>query len=257
MPGAADAILRTLEQLELNWDGTVLYQSTRIEIYRDLADELIARRQAFRCSCTRAQLRREHGTAAAQLRYPGFCRDGHDAGSPTSVRALAPDAAVEFDDVLQGRCRYDVAATTGDYVIFRRDGLPAYHLAVVADDAYQGITDVVRGADLLDSTPLHIHLQRMLSLPTPVYAHVPVIVNRLDQKLSKQTGAAAIDSGDVSTAAWAALRYLGAEPPRDLAGVRPAELWMWAQHNWSLDAIEHARRIPEETADVVGEPTID
>lgn len=257
MPGAADAILRTLEQLELGWDGTVLYQSTRTEIYRELADELIARKLAFRCSCTRAQLRREQGTAAEQLRYPGNCRDGHDADSPTSIRALAPETDVAFEDVIQGQCSYDIAATTGDYVIFRRDGLPAYHLAVVADDAYQGITDVVRGVDLLDSTPLHIHLQRALSLPTPTYAHVPVVVNHLEQKLSKQTGATPVDSDGVAMVAFAALRYLGTEPPQDLAGARPAELWRWAQRDWSLDAIKHARRIPQENANVVERPTID
>jgi glutamyl-Q tRNA(Asp) synthetase len=235
----------------------VLYQSTRTEIYRDLAEDLLARKRAFRCSCTRAQLRRGQASAAEQQRYPGNCRDGHEVGAPTSIRALAHDASVEFDDALQGHCCYDIAAMTGDYVIFRRDGLPAYHLAVVADDAYQGITDVVRGVDLLDSTPLHIHLQRALSLPTPAYAHVPIVVNHLDQKLSKQTGAAPIDFDGIARVAWAALRYLGADPPRELAGARPAELWMWAQNNWTLDTLAHARRIPQYTADVVAEPTID
>jgi glutamyl-Q tRNA(Asp) synthetase len=131
----------------------------------------------------------------------------------------------------------------GDYIIVRRDGLPAYHLAVVLDDAAQGITDVVRGADLLDSTPVHVHLQGALRLPTPRYCHVPVAVNALGQKLSKQTGADAVSSADASAAAWV-LQSLGLAVPDDLRGARPRELWQWALPRFDLESLRGQRTVP-------------
>jgi len=229
--------------MDLRWDGTVLYQSTRHDAYRELADKLLRDGLAYRCSCSRSDLRRQLGAEADQLRYPGNCRNGHEPGSPTAIRVAAPEHNVSFEDALQGCRDCNIDAVTGDYVIYRRDGLPAYHLAVVADDAHQKITHVVRGVDLLDSTPQHIHLQQLLALPTPHYGHVPVIVNEREQKLSKQTGAPPIDEQTPSVLAYAALRYLGLEPPGELVGARPAEFWQWARGCWSLDMLQGVRQI--------------
>jgi glutamyl-Q tRNA(Asp) synthetase len=157
------------------------------------------------------------------------------------VRARVDDATVFFVDGLQGRTDVDLATATGDYVIMRRDGLPAYHLAVVVDDAEQGITSVVRGIDLLESTAAHIHLQRALGLATPRYWHLPVVVNTAGQKLSKQTGAAAV--AHEAAVATTVLDLLGAEPPAGLRGAPPSELWEWAGENWSLENLRARRSL--------------
>jgi glutamyl-Q tRNA(Asp) synthetase len=142
---------------------------------------------------------------------------------------------VRFVDALQGVVTTDLAATVGDYVIVRRDGLPAYHLAAVVDDAEQLVTSVVRGIDLLDSTPAHLHLQTALGLPRPAYCHLPVVVNAAGQKLSKQTGAAAVTPNSAN--AVAVLELLGAAVPQALRGERPAALWQWALKNWSVEKL--------------------
>ena len=138
----------------------------------------------------------------------------------------------------------DLAAVSGDYVIVRRDGLPAYHLAVVLDDAEQGVNTIVRGVDLLESTAAHVHLQRTLALPTPLYYHLPVVVNDARQKLSKQTGAPAIDVGDPSVAARV-LGLLGLDVPADLSTERPGVLWQWALTRWSIDSLRGRRELAQ------------
>jgi glutamyl-Q tRNA(Asp) synthetase len=143
---------------------------------------------------------------------------------------------------VQGPIETDLRATLGDYVVVRRDGLPAYHLAVVLDDAEQGVTTVVRGVDLLDSTAAHVHLQGALGLATPQYFHLPVVVNERRQKLSKQTGAVAVNGGD-RAAAEAALALLGLEVPPELAGERPGVLWQWAIERWRIDSLRGQREI--------------
>ncbi len=228
VPGAADAILKALEMLGLGWDGPVVYQSTRRPAYAALVDDLLARDLAFPCSCSRKQIRAHPDSGPAGTRYPGTCRQGTAANAATAVRVRTDAKPVHFDDRFQGSQRRDLQAWVGDYIIFRRDGLPAYHLAAVADDAAQGITDVVRGADLLESSLVHCHLQRHLGLPQPRYGHIPVLLNRQGQKLSKQTGAAPLRLEDPSAVISATLAYLGARPPDDLAGAPPAALWEWA-----------------------------
>jgi glutamyl-Q tRNA(Asp) synthetase len=199
VPGAADEILRTLERLGLAWDGEVLYQSTRHDLYRDALQRLQG--HTYWCNCTRREIADwSLGLAVDGAHvYPGTCRAaGLAAGRALRIRTGAEQ--IRFTDRLQGEQSQVLGRDVGDFVLYRADGMHAYQLAVVVDDAAQGVTDVVRGADLLDSTPRQICLQRLLGLPTPRYLHVPAAVNDAGEKLSKQTGAAAI------APSWASVR---------------------------------------------------
>lgn len=243
LEGAADSILSSLERLGLEWDGSVLYQSTRITAYREACERLRDAGLAFECSCTRRALRklgRETGP------YPGTCRTGRAHARRTALRVRAEPEAAYFEDALQGTVGPAPAHVQGDYVVYRRDGLPAYHLASVVDDAGQGITHVVRGTDLLDSTHVHRQLQRTLGLPSPIYAHIPVLVDARARKLSKRAGAAPIDSLEPATAALRALAALGAPAPTELAGAPPPELWQWAAESWRIESLAGRRTIPFE-----------
>lgn len=229
--GAADSILRTLEALDLEWDRQVSFQLNRADRFEAAANRLLARGHAFRCTCSRQDIRALTGGA----RYPGTCRVQQPKSGPAAIRAIAPPSPVSFRDQLQGPVTRDIAAVDGDFVIYRRDNLPAYHLAVVMDDADSGITDIVRGADLLDQTPLHIHLQRLLGYCTPRYWHLPVLTNAAGEKLSKQTGAAGIGPQEATELVGLLLAYLGLELPDNLAGARPREAWDWAVPHFRID----------------------
>ncbi len=255
VPGAADQLLRTLEAFDLTWDRTVLYQSARGEAYRAAVEGLLRTGRAFRCSCSRSRILADND--AAGLRYPGTCRDAPAHEGPTAVRVrVETGTETFFDDGLQGSVRTRLDLTTGDYVVQRRDGLPAYHLAVVLDDAEQGITAVVRGIDLLDSTAAHLHLQSVLELPSPSYRHLPVIVNGSGQKLSKQTHAAAVSASECGPTACTVLRLLGLDVPQEAALERPAALWRWALERWQIDSLRGVRAIvdPSEASPAPGEP---
>jgi glutamyl-Q tRNA(Asp) synthetase len=240
-PGASASILRSLEDFALEWDRSVLYQSTRLTEYEAAAERLVTEGLAFRCRCSRAEIRASND--AAPTRYPGTCRLKNLPARDTAVRALVGADKVAFTDGLQGTVEVDLEATMGDFVIVRRDGLPAYHLAVVIDDAAQGVTTVVRGVDLLDSTPAHLHLQRLLGEPTPAYFHLPVVVNARGQKLSKQTGAAPLGRA-VEAVAAASLEALGLEVPADVAGAPPRELWEWASSRWAIGTLAGRQALP-------------
>lgn len=242
MPGAADAILRTLEAFALEWDRPVLQQSSRLPAYRAAVATLLANGQAFPCRCSRSEIRA--GNEGQSARYPGTCRERGLPPTDAAIRARVEPGVVAVVDGLQGTVETDLAATTGDYVILRRDGLPAYHLAVVLDDAEQGVTTIVRGVDLLESTANHVHLQRLLALPTPAYYHLPVVVNAARQKLSKQTGAKPVDAGEPGLAARV-LELLGMAVPRELRGERPRILWQWALARWNIDALRGRRELAE------------
>ena len=242
VPGAAGDILRRLEAFELEWDGDVVFQSTRLAVYRDVAQSLLGAGLAFRCRCSRSEIRA--GNDGQPGRYPGTCRERQLAAGDAAVRVRVEPGTLTLADELQGPSETDLAATTGDYVIVRRDELPAYHLAVVVDDAAQGITNVVRGVDLLDSTPVHCHLQRALKLPTPQYCHLPVIVNAQGQKLSKQTGARAVTALEPGVAADV-LRWLGLIVPNELTRERPRVLWQWAIQRWDPALLRGIRAIPK------------
>jgi glutamyl-Q tRNA(Asp) synthetase len=208
VPGSADAILRTLERFALHWDGEILYQSRQKDRYAAALARLGASGLTFECSCSRKEL------AEQDLEfYPGTCRERTSHAGPTATRFHIEDSrTVRFEDRVQGEIR-SALARLGDPIIRRRDGLPAYQLAVVLDDALQGVTDVVRGADLLDSTARQIHLQRLLGLPTPRYLHIPAAVNAAGEKLSKQTGARAAQPSDLPLV----LKFLGQKPSATLA----------------------------------------
>ncbi|MEE4361831.1 MAG: tRNA glutamyl-Q(34) synthetase GluQRS [Pseudomonadales bacterium] len=205
--GADRAILDALEGHGLTWDGDVLYQSTRTEAYEAAIARLEGDGRMFRCTCTRRRIRELGGV------YDGRCRDRGMAVTSRShaLRIRVPNGAISFTDRLRGHCSQDLAEWAGDFILKRRDGLFAYQLAVVVDDAAQGITDVVRGADLLDSTPRQIFLQRCLGLTTPRYLHLPLLVHADGEKLSKQTGAPGLAPGEAKRNLAQVLGWLGIE----------------------------------------------
>ena len=206
VPGAIDRQLRTLQAFGLHSDGPILRQSSRGAAYQATLERLLADGHAFECWCSRADL-----AVAGVLHHA--CLSGPTPGRTPAIRLRIPRGAiVAFDDAIQGRVVQDVGTEVGDVVLRRADGFWAYQLAVVVDDAAQGITDVVRGADLLDSTPRQIYLQRLLGLPTPRYAHVPLVVDAQGRKLSKSLSALPIDDADPLPALRAAWRALGQEP---------------------------------------------
>jgi glutamyl-Q tRNA(Asp) synthetase len=230
-PGAADAILRTLEALGLHWDGAVEYQSRRVARYRAAMDQLT--NHTYPCGCTRSEMADSALAIDGARVYSGTCRGGLPAGK--TVRSVRVRAAgdIRFTDRVQGDQSQALERDVGDFVLCRADGQFAYQLAVVVDDADQGVTDVVRGADLLDSTARQIHLQRLLGYPTPRYFHVPVAVNAGGEKLSKQTGAEPVADAQRGVALRRAFAFLGQAATDDLAeGLR----------NWD------AARIPRRRA---------
>lgn len=228
VPGAADEILSTLEAFGLTWDGPVVYQSQRKEIYRAALERLKSDGHVFPCGCTRKEIADSSILVApsGEKPYPGTCRNGLPEGRAARAwRVRVPDETVRFTDRALGPQEQNLPAEVGDFVLLRADCFFAYQLAVVVDDAEQGITDIVRGEDLLASTPRQIYLQRLLGYPEPRYLHVPVVRNAAGEKLSKQTGATPVDASKPGPAIEAALRFLRLDPPDDLS---PAELLKWA-----------------------------
>ncbi len=237
VPGAAEGILALLELLGMHADGEVVWQSRRKHLYQAAAERIAL--HTYPCGCNRREIadsRLGFAPDGAAI-YPGTCRYGLAEGrSMRSLRLRVPEPGydlVSFTDRFAGEVTQRLSGESGDFVLKRADGFWAYQLAVVVDDAEQGVTDVVRGADLLDSTPRQIFLQRVLGVPTPRYLHVPVVRNENGEKLSKQTGALAVAPGDQATAVealWAAARFLG------LPLMRPASLhafWQAAIPAWS------------------------
>ena len=218
-PGAAEEILRALERLGLEWDGEVEYQSRRAALYQAALDQV--RAHSYWCCCTRREIADSSLGLASDgaAIYPGTCRRGLPPGKPPRALRLRVDAStIGFVDRVQGQREQVLSRDVGDFVLYRADGQFAYQLAVVVDDAAQGVTDVVRGADLIDSTARQIFLQRLLGLPTPRYLHVPVAVNAAGEKLSKQTGAEPLDLSRPEQELGRALAFLG--QPGDLAQAR-------------------------------------
>ena len=243
--GAADAILRTLECYGFEWDQNVLYQSTRTEAYQAALDQLRQQGQVYPCACSRSEIRATQGkqdeSADTLAVYPGTCRKGLTAGRPSrSWRAHAHDCYIDFTDLIQGNIIANRQQPGDDFVVYRADGYYAYQLAVTVDDAWQGITEIVRGADLLATTPRQILLQQYLQLPQPDYAHLPIVVNRQGQKLSKQTGATPVSCQQVSETLSAALAFLGQPVPAELINAPKQEIWCWAIDNWQLTAVPGA-----------------
>ncbi len=237
-PGAADTILAQLEAHGLHWDGDVLVQSQRDDAYAAALDALKAQGAVFPCACTRSQLAAAPRNDEGETIYPGTCRNGLPAGQVGRAwRVRVPDVSTYFHDRIHNDLQQNLASEVGDFVVKRADGLFAYQLAVVVDDAFQGITDIVRGADLLWNTPRQIHLQNLLGLPTPAYAHVPLITNAAGQKLSKQTLAPALPQRGCGAVLAQALAVLGHPPPAELADAAPPELLAWASAHWHIENV--------------------
>lgn len=249
MPGAAAQILDALHHYGLHWDGEVLYQSQRQARYEAAVQQLLLAGDAFYCTCSRSQI-----LAAASQQpdaqagtYPGTCRQCRQAPTqPYAIRVRVTDRDIEIDDALQGPVRCNLQIHGGDFVIKRKEGLYAYHLAVVLDDADQGITHIVRGSDLLEASFCHWHLQQRLQLPHPCYAHLPVIVNRAGQKLSKQTYAEPLPLGDPAPYLLYCLHTLGQQPPATLQGASADTILQWACAHWRQQQVPHCRSLPQQ-----------
>lgn len=245
MPGASAAILRTLEALGFAWDGPVVYQSQRLDAYQQALDHLVAQQRAYPCACTRREIALAGQAGLDGVVYPGTCRAGLPAGrTGRAWRLRVPAGLTRVVDGLHGPIEQDVLACVGDYVLKRADGLFAYQLAVVVDDAWQGVNAVVRGADLLDSSTRQIVLQQALGVATPSYVHLPVLVNAAGEKLSKQTLAPAIRPDAAAAELRLALTRLGHPPPADCGGL--AELWAWALAHWQVSRVSAAPVVVRE-----------
>lgn len=244
--GATDSILRTLDRLGFQWDGEIARQSRRLDLYRAALQRLQLADAVYPCACSRREIAARSVTVSVDggLVYPGTCRPGSICGDrPHAWRLRVADCDISFEDRVQGHCRQNLARAVGDFVLLRADAQFAYQLAVVVDDAAQGITAVVRGADLLESTPRQIWLQQKLAVPTPTYAHLPVATNAAGEKLSKQTRAAAIDPVHGSLLLAAALRFLGYTVPEEIGQGPVGDFWHWASAVWSIRRVPAARTL--------------
>ncbi|MGF1738556.1 tRNA glutamyl-Q(34) synthetase GluQRS [Photobacterium satsumensis] len=236
MPGAADDILRTLEAYGLEWDGGIMYQSQRHEAYQAQIASWLDHQQAYYCQCTRKQVKQAGGF------YPGNCRDKQLGAAGNAIRLKVDAPVLAFDDLLHGRISIPAPLAEEDFIIRRRDGLFAYNLAVVLDDIAQGITEVVRGADLIEPTGRQIGLYRLLGQPEVNYLHLPLAVTENGNKLSKQNHAPAIDKADPRPALIEAIRFLGMQPPVDLACSSTSDILLWGIAHWQLS------NLPQTTA---------
>jgi len=243
IPGCEDQMLRTLEAYGFEWDGEVIRQSERRDAYREALSALAAAHRTFRCSCSRKELA---GVDEESQGYPGTCREGPAKDGPTAMRFRVPDDIVRFDDLFQGSQAFD-SRRLGDFVIERRDGIASYQLAVVVDDDWQGVTRVVRGADLLASTPWQLELQGALEMSQPIYGHLPLLTEAGGEKLSKSRRSIPIPfvSGTagrselmaVSHALTSTLTHLSQAPPPELAHSSIKDVWKWAVAHWNPQAL--------------------
>jgi len=242
--GADLEIIDALHAFGFEWDDGTVYQKSSNARHEAIIADLLSSGAAYECSCSRRDLAdAERGPLGAI--YPGTCRDGR-SGPDFAIRVQTDKEPIEFVDGLQGPQSQVLETESGDFIIKRRDGLIAYHLAVVVDDFDQGVTEIVRGIDLLDSTPRHIHLQRILGFSTPTYIHIPVVTNRDGQKLSKLTGAAGIDTDSAAPTLVAALEALNQEPASALASLSLENIWRWAIENWDISRLRSLKSIAGE-----------
>ena len=249
VPGMADDILRTLEILGFQWDGEVVRQSGRTEAYEKALTELVRKGGIYPCGCSRADIARlssaPHGRDH-ELRYPGICRNGLPSGkSARSIRLRVTDDPITFVDGVMGAEYEILSESCGDFVVKRADGPFSYQLAVVVDDHSAGVNQVVRGADLLHSTPRQIHLQRLLGYETPAYYHLPLVTGPHGGKLSKRDNAVSVASGrdlrrEGGALLCAALRFLGQFPPSGLERASSAEILTWGVAHFDPSAVPRA-----------------
>ncbi len=242
-PQAAGQILEALEAFGLHWDGPVLYQSSRLPAYRDALQRLQQEGLIYACDCTRQQIQGLGGV------YDNRCRDRKDVPQDCALRVKVADRTIHFKDEIQGATQQQLLRECGDFVLLRKDGLFAYQLAVVVDDAFQNISCIVRGSDLLDSTPRQIYLQQCLGFETPQFAHFPVAVNEDNQKLSKQHFAAPLDHKTPLPALLRALKFLGQPLSEELAEGDIASVLQWAIAHWDIQAVPKLANIRLESID--------
>lgn len=244
IPGAADDILCTLKAFGLHSDEPILYQNQRTAAYDEALHKLQAGGAVYPCCCTRKEIADSALNGIEGPVYPGTCRNGIPQGREARAwRVRTGNEPVEFDDMLQGRITQRLASEIGDFVVKRADGLFAYQLAVVVDDAYQGITHIVRGADLLASAPRQIYLQQLLGLPVPQYMHLPIAVNEAGEKLSKQTLAAPVDASHPVTTLLRVLDFLQQEPPAEFARGSVETVLEWAVTHWDASKLQGIRTL--------------
>ncbi len=237
--GSAELILQQLQDLGMDWDGEVLYQSSRLNAYEEVLNTLKDKRLCYPCDCTRPKIK-EMG-----LVYNGSCRERDTPPEkPFALRLKTEALEIGFNDAIQGNFAQQLEAEVGDFVIRRKDELFAYQLAVVVDDEFQKITHVVRGWDLLDSTPRQIYLQRVLNYREMSYAHIPIIVDEQGQKLSKQAFAPSIETDRASDAIYKALTFLGQAPPAEIEKERPDTQLQWAIASWDIQAVAKVGSLP-------------
>lgn len=238
-PGAQAAILHALESYGFEWDGELVRQSERHDAYAKVLNDMFNHGLAYACTCSRKQLEPYNGV------YPGLCRNaGHDK-QDAAIRLRVPELEYHFTDRVQGEFRQHLGRDAGDFIIRRRDGLYAYQLAVVLDDAWQGITDIVRGADLLDSTPRQLYLQELLGLRQPRYLHVPLIVQPDGNKLGKSYRSAPLTTDQATPLLLRALRALGQQPDAQLLYASPRELLDWGIAHWDATRIPRTLTLAE------------
>ncbi|VVO11024.1 tRNA glutamyl-Q(34) synthetase GluQRS [Pseudomonas fluorescens] len=238
-PGAQAAILNTLEGYGFEWDGELVRQSDRHDAYAQVLDRLFNQGLAYACTCSRKTLAPWHGI------YPGFCRNAGHAREGAAIRLRVPELEYHFEDRVQGEFRQHLGRDVGDFVIRRRDGLYAYQLAVVLDDAWQGITDIVRGADLLDSTPRQLYLQELLGFAQPRYLHVPLITQPNGHKLGKSYRSPPLIDHQATPLLLRALRALGQNPESELDDASPREVLNWGIRHWDAQRIPRTLTLPE------------
>ena len=253
VPGSADSILKTLDAFGFEWNGSIARQSERTSLYDAALARLARDGLTYECSCSRKDIAAVGAADSDETRYPGWCRAGPlQRNAVCATRLRIAHEAVSFIDEIQGSVTTNVSEDCGDFVLKRRDGLFAYQLVVVVDDADQGITHVVRGADLLSSTPRQLLVQQSLGLSSPRYAHVPLATDDRGVKLSKSGGAGAVDATKPVEELWRALHFLRQEPPVELRLSPLRTLWEWAVHRWTTLPLRGLHRSPVETTTVNG-----
>ena len=248
IPDASASILKSLDAHGFEYPAP-LYQSSRLDIYDDAITKLIKSDLAYACSCTRKRLQATSAAGRAGVIYPGYCRNGADqsARKATSVRLRTHKEDVQFIDGLQGQQACEIYTEIGDFLIRRGDGNIAYQLAVVIDDHEQSISQVVRGTDLLDSTFMQIWLQQKLDYDTPLYMHVPIALGNCGEKLSKQTGAAGLDSNHSVNNLYQALVFMKQNPDITLQRAAIKDIWAWAMENWDPSLLRGIRALPDRS----------
>ncbi|ECH9262176.1 tRNA glutamyl-Q(34) synthetase GluQRS [Salmonella enterica subsp. enterica] len=231
VPGAAETILRQLEHYGLHWDGEILWQSRRHEAYREALAWLHQQNLSYYCTCSRARIQSIGGV------YDGHCRNLQHGPAHAAVRIRQLDPVMQFHDLLRGDIHAHPPLATEDFIIHRRDGLFAYNLAVVVDDHFQGVTEIVRGADLIEPTVRQISLYRQFGWRAPDYIHLPLALNEQGTKLSKQNHAPALPKGDPRSVLIAALRFLGQNATTEWQDMHVDELLQQAVDNWTLTTV--------------------